>query len=298
VTHDKSQIVIRQMRSIDIPLIIELQKRVFPGMPTWAENELAHHLVVFPEGQLVATDETEQILGSASSLIIDWDDYSEDAKWSTITGHGSFDTHNPLGKTLYGADMGVDPSAHRRGIGSMFYETRKKMVRERGLKRLLTGGRIPGYAQVSSDMTPMEYVAEVIRGKQKDPTLSFQLANGMVVLDVVPAYLEDWQSRGFATLLEWLNPEYVAATSLQTSDQIDAFGVHTEEPAVVQPRSSSHQPIRGICHAGRIFCPQRERISLPVRSVPRIFFDAAAEFLAGPESCSSRAPLGATDSGI
>jgi predicted amidohydrolase/predicted N-acetyltransferase YhbS len=238
MTHDKFQIVIRQMRSLDIPQVIELQKRVFPGMPTWAENELAHHLSVFPEGQLVATDETEQILGSASSLIIDWDDYSEDAKWSTITGHGSFDTHNPLGKTLYGADMGVDPSAHRRGIGSMFYETRKKMVRERGLKRLLTGGRIPGYAQVSSDMTPMEYVAEVIRGKRKDPTLSFQLANGMVVLDVVPAYLEDWQSRGFATLLEWLNPEYVAATSLQTSDQIEAFGVHTEEPAVVQPRSS------------------------------------------------------------
>ena len=235
---DNSQIIIRQMTFSDIPNVVDLQQRVFPGMPTWVSEELAHHLAVFPEGQIVATDETGHILGSASSLIIDWDDYSEDAKWSTITGNGSFDTHNPLGKTLYGADMGVDPSAHRRGIGSMFYEMRKKLIRDRGLKRLLTGGRIPGYAQVASQMTPMEYVTEVISGRIKDPTLSFQLANGMVVLDVVPQYLDDRQSRGFATLLEWLNPEYVAATSLQTSDQQEAFGAVAEEPASVQPHSS------------------------------------------------------------
>ena len=222
----------------DIPKVVELQQKAFPGMPTWEAEELAHHLAVFPEGQLVATDETGQILGSASSLIIDWDDYSEDAKWSTITGSGSFDTHNPLGKTLYGADMGVDPAAHRRGIGSMFYDRRKKLVREHGLKRLLTGGRIPGYAQVSSEMTPMEYVTEVISGRRKDPTLSFQLANGMVVLDVVPEYLEDKQSHGFATLLEWLNPEYVATISLQTSEQQESLGEPVEEPTVIQSHAS------------------------------------------------------------
>jgi len=235
---DTSQILVRQMAFTDIPKVVELQQSVFPGMPTWDAEELAHHLAVFPEGQLVAVDEAGQILGSASSLIIDWDDYSEDANWSAITGDGSFDTHNPLGKTLYGADLGVDPCAHRHGIGSMFYERRKKFVRERGLKRLLTGGRIPGYAKVSGEMTPMEYVAEVISGKRKDPTLSFQLANGMVVLDVVPEYLEDSQSHGFATLLEWLNPEYVAATSLQSSDQLEAFGIVEEEPAAVPARSS------------------------------------------------------------
>ena len=176
--------------------------------------------------QLVAVDEKGQLLGSASSLIIDWDDYAESAKWSAITGQGSFDTHNPLGKTLYGADMCVRPDARRLGIGSLFYEARKKMVRERGLKRLLTGGRIPAYAQVSQEMSPQEYVAEVVAGKRKDPTLSFQLANGLVVLDVVPKYLEDTDSRGFATLLEWLNPEYVTTVSLQSAGQLDGL----EEP--------------------------------------------------------------------
>jgi predicted amidohydrolase/GNAT superfamily N-acetyltransferase len=206
----------------DIPAVVDLQKRVFPELLSWLAEELQQHLKVFPEGQLVAADESGRILGSASSLIIDWDDYAESAKWSTITGQGTFDTHNPLGKTLYGADMCVDPLARREGIGSLFYEARKKMVRERGLKRLLTGGRIPWYAQVSHLMTPAEYVAEVVRGKRKDPTLSFQLSNGLVVLDVVPKYLEDAESRGYATLLEWLNPEYMVSVSLQPNGEPSA----------------------------------------------------------------------------
>jgi predicted amidohydrolase/GNAT superfamily N-acetyltransferase len=211
-------IAVRQMRATDLSEVISLQKRVYPDMLTWTQEELERHLAVFPEGQMVAADETGRILGSSSSLIIDWDDYAESAKWSTITGYGTFSTHNPLGKTLYGADMCVDPLARRQGIGSLFYNARKKMVRDRGLKRLLTGGRIPWYAQVSQQLTPQEYVAEVIKGKRSDPTLSFQLSNGLVVLDVVPKYLEDAESRGYATLLEWLNPEYVATVSLERGD--------------------------------------------------------------------------------
>lgn len=223
---ERSRVLVRPMTPEDIPGVVELQARVFPEMLRWTAEELSHHLSVFPEGQLVAVDETGRLLGSASSLIIDWDDYAESAKWSTITGRGTFDTHDPLGKTLYGADMCVDARARRNGVGSLFYDVRKKMVRERGLKRLLTGGRIPGYAQVAQEMTPREYVEEVVQGKRKDPTLSFQLANGLVVLDVVPEYLEDIESRGFATLLEWLNPEYVASISLEASEQHAAL----EEP--------------------------------------------------------------------
>jgi predicted amidohydrolase/GNAT superfamily N-acetyltransferase len=213
-----SGITIRQMTLGDIPAVVKLQHRVFPGMPAWSEQALTHHLEVFPEGQLVAVDEDGTLLGSASSLIIDWDDYAESAKWSTITGHGTFGTHNPLGKTLYGADVSVDPPARRRGVGSLFYEARKNIVKQRGLKRFLTGGRIPGYAGVADQMSAAEYVAEVVKGRRKDPTLSFQIANGMVVLDVVSEYLEDSQSRGFATLLEWLNPEYVTSMGLESSD--------------------------------------------------------------------------------
>jgi GNAT superfamily N-acetyltransferase len=126
----------------DIPAVMELQLQAFPGKPPWVSGQLEHHISVFPEGQLVVSDPTGRILGSASSLIIDWDDYAESANWSAITGNGSFDTHNPLGMTLYGAEIGVAAIARHQGIGAQLYESRKDLIRERGLKRLLTGGRI------------------------------------------------------------------------------------------------------------------------------------------------------------
>jgi predicted amidohydrolase/ribosomal protein S18 acetylase RimI-like enzyme len=231
-----NQLNVRQMTSEDIPAVIELQTRAFPGLPPWRPDQLARHLEVFPEGQLVVADSNGRILGSASSLIIDWDDYAESANWSSITGDGSFDTHNPLGKTLYGADMGVDPEARKQGIGSALYEARKELIRERGLKRLLTGGRIAGYGAVAGRMTAKEYVAEVVDGKRRDPALTFQLENGLVVLDVVPGYMHDAESYGFATVLEWLNPEYTSSVSLQASLQHAALEQAAAEALRGTPR--------------------------------------------------------------
>lgn len=207
----------------DIPGVIALQRRIYPEELVWSPHELKNHLALFPEGQLVGVDPGQKVVGSSSTLIIDWDDYAESAKWQAITGQGTFRTHNALGKTLYGADMCVDPESRGHGIGTLFYEARKQFVRERGLKRMLTGGRIPGYAKMSEKMSPQDYVAEVVRGRIKDPTLSFQLANGLVVLDVVQEYLEDKESRGFATLLEWLNPEYVTSVSLHVDEEAAAL---------------------------------------------------------------------------
>jgi predicted amidohydrolase/GNAT superfamily N-acetyltransferase len=220
----------------DVPAVIELQLRAFPGLPPWRPEQLARHLQVFPEGQLVVSDAAGRIFGSASSLIIDWDDYAESANWSSITGDGSFDSHNPLGKTLYGADMGVDPEARQQGIGTALYDARKELIRERGLKRLLTGGRIAGYAAVAGRMTAKEYVAQVVDGKRRDPALSFQLENGLVVLDVVPGYMPDQESRGFATVLEWLNPEYTSSVSLQASLQHAALEQAAAEAMRGTPR--------------------------------------------------------------
>ncbi|MGA3011710.1 MAG: GNAT family N-acetyltransferase [Terracidiphilus sp.] len=231
-----SEFSVRQMTPGDIPSVIELQVRAFPGLPPWRPDQLKRHLEVFPEGQLVVSDPAGRIVGSASSLLIDWDDYAESANWSSITGDGSFDTHNSLGKTLYGADMGVDPDARKQGIGTMLYEARKELIREHGLKRLLTGGRIAGYSAVADQLTAKEYVANVVDGKRRDPALSFQLENGLVVLDVVPGYMHDTDSCGFATVLEWLNPEYTSSVSLQASLQHAALEQAAAEAMRGTPR--------------------------------------------------------------
>ncbi len=229
--------VVRQTAEADIPGIIALQKRTFPSMAIWKPDDLRRHLKAFPEGQLVAVDVEGRLLGSASSLVIDWDDYSDRAAWSDVTGRGSFDTHNPLGKTLYCADISVLPEARGRGVGTALYEARKKIVHERGLKRMLAGGRIPGYGAVADEMSPERYVSEVVAGKRRDATLSFQLANGFVVLDIIPAYLEDPASRGNATLLEWLNPEYTASLGLEP-------GLSEVGPAEAEKRPRSQGRVR------------------------------------------------------
>jgi hypothetical protein len=175
--------------------------------------------------------------------------------------------------------MCVDPKARRSGVGTRFYEARKQLVRERSLKPLLTGGRIPGYAQVSTSMTPQEYVGAVVAGRRKDPTLSFQLANGLVVLDVVPEYLKDRDSHDFATLLEWLNPEYLTSLGLQSGSATEEWeGVSVEEfperarparvrIAAMQYPAASHWTLRGFRHPSGILRSQRSGISKPFRCV-------------------------------
>lgn len=193
------------MRLEDIPGVIALQRRAFPKMPPWTANQLKHHMKAFPEGQLVAVDPGGHVIGSASSLIILWADYDDLASWNEITGYGSFSTHDPeRGKTLYGADIGVDPAARGQGVGSRLYEARKAIVRRFNLKRMIAGGRIPGYAEVAATMGPDQYIAKVIAGKAKDPILTFQLDYGFSVLGLMADHQNlEREARNFATLIEW-----------------------------------------------------------------------------------------------
>ncbi len=202
-------LAVRAMTAADIPAVVALQGLAFPGMPSWSEAQLASHIRTFAAGQLVAEGPDGRLIGSASSLVILWDDYDDRASWSVITGGGTFTTHNPDGFTLYGADIGVDPAAHGRGVGRALYEARKGLVRQLNLQRIITGGRIPGYAAEAGQLSPEGYIAEVVAGLRRDPVLSFQLANGFQVHGLIPGYLgSDAASLGNATLLVWLNPAF------------------------------------------------------------------------------------------
>lgn len=197
------------MRHADIPGVIALQERAFRKMPPWTREELEKHLAAFPEGQIVAVDAQGRIVGSASSLIVHWDDTKGLASWDDLTGKGTFAPHDPTGNTLYGADIGVDPDAHHMGIGSSLYEARREIAHRFNLKHIVAGGRIPGFCRVRDHMSAEDYVASVLRGERKDPVLSFQLKNGFRVRGVIPGYLPfDEASCGYATLIEWVNPAY------------------------------------------------------------------------------------------
>lgn len=199
---------VRTLRAEDFDAVIALSRRVYPDSPPWRRDQLASHLERFPEGQLVAEDAAGAVLGLASSLIIRWDTYRIDDDWRTFTDRGMFTNHDPEhGRTLYAAEVMVDPDAQRRGVGSALYAARRELVQRLGLRRTRGAGRLRGYHRVADRMGPVEYVQAVVRDELHDPTLSFQLKHGFEVIAVVSNYLaHDPESLGWAAVFEWLNP--------------------------------------------------------------------------------------------
>lgn len=201
---------VRNTRVEDFDGIIELTRRVYPTTPPWTRQQLTSHLEVFPDGQFVALADG-QIVGMAASLIVLWDDYSFDTSWRDFTAAGTFANHDPeRGRTLYAAEVMVDPERQGEGIGSLLYEARRELCVRLKLRRIRAGARLRGYSKVADRMSPEEYVEHVERGELHDPTLSFQLKHGFHVIAVVPGYLrQDPESLGNAAVIEWKNPEQV-----------------------------------------------------------------------------------------
>ena len=151
----KTGVVLRELRRGDFDAVIELCRRVYATSKPWTEAQLASHLSVFPEGQLVAIDAASgDLLGLSSSLIVHWDDYAFDAEWREWTAGGLFTNHDPVGgRTLYGAEVMVDPGVQRRGIGRRLYAARRDVVRRLGLRRIRIG-RLRGYGRFAARLGP------------------------------------------------------------------------------------------------------------------------------------------------
>jgi len=108
------KVIIRNTTKADVIPLIELQKRVYPTIPHWREDLLLHQLEVFPQGQFIAEIDGE-LVGASSSFVVLWDEWQVEHTWKDITARGSFDTHNPEGRTLFAAEVFVHP--HKRGTG-------------------------------------------------------------------------------------------------------------------------------------------------------------------------------------
>lgn len=200
--------IVRNTQISDIKPLISLQKRVYPTIPSWREDMLSHQLEVFPQGQLIAEIDG-QLVGAASSLVVSWNEWAVQHTWQDITAHGSFDTHNPHGLTLYAAEVFVNPEMRGSGIGHALYQGRRRICRKFNLKRIIACGRLPGYHLYAEQMPVELYAQKVIWGDIHDPVLSFQLHEGFNYCGIVSDYIpEDHESLGYAALIVWLNPRY------------------------------------------------------------------------------------------
>ncbi|MCB0413046.1 MAG: phosphoenolpyruvate carboxylase [Bdellovibrionales bacterium] len=207
--------------------IQELCLKVYPFHKPWSIKQLESHRSYFPDGQLIVYDHScNKVIGSAFSLIIPWEDYSPQDNWGDFTSGGFFHNHNPKkGKTLYGAEVMVDPAYRGRGIGKLLYEGRREICYKYDLKRIRAGARLRGYSKFQNKMTADEYTRKVVTGDLSDPTLSFQLKQGFKVIDVAKNYLiDDPESLGFAAVIEWLNPKLITENDIKKqTNSISSF---------------------------------------------------------------------------
>ncbi len=205
----EKRINLRQLRLRDYETVVDLQRRCFPGMKGWTRDQFESQIRIFPEGQL-CIEVDGKIVASSSNLIVDFEHYSEWHNWREISDSGFIRNHDPAGDTLYGIEVMVDPDFRGLKLARRLYDARKELARRKNLRRIMIGGRIPGYGQHADKMSAREYVEQVMSRKLYDPVLTTQLANGFVLRRLIPDYLpSDSDSRGYATFLEWTNLEFL-----------------------------------------------------------------------------------------
>jgi len=208
-----SKLVLRRLASEDFEAWRDLGLRCFPQMEPWSRAHFESQIRHFPEGQL-CIELDGKMVASASSLVVHSDDYQAWHSWREIADDGYIRNHDPAGDTLYGIEIQVDPEMRGYRLSRRMYDARKELARRLNLKRIIIGGRIPGYGAVADRMSAREYVDQVMAKAFYDPVLTAQVANGFALQRLVPDYLPaDDESRGYATFLEWRNLDYRSPAS-------------------------------------------------------------------------------------
>jgi ribosomal protein S18 acetylase RimI-like enzyme len=202
-------VTIRNYSGADFDNLIKIQSECFPPpFPSelwWNHEQLTNHVTLFPEGA-ICIEAAGELAGSLTGLIVDFDPDNKNHTWEEITDHGYIRNHKPNGNTLYIVDISVRPKYRKLGLGKIIMQAMYHIVIEKGLERLLGGGRMPGYHKAANSMTPQQYLDAIVKGDIQDPVITFLLRCGRVPIGVVENYLDDEESCNYAALMEWKNP--------------------------------------------------------------------------------------------
>ena len=195
---------------------MNLEHQAFPNTSReeLLDEEYATQLAAdFPEGNFVGVDDAGVPIctgfGIRTHFDFDHPNHTIDSLIDdNIDRYGGGESGDvAAGDWYYGLTIVVRPDHRRRGIGNELYVLRKQVVRDLGLRGIVAGGVIPGYAEHRHAMTPRDYVGRVAAGELTDRTLSFQLRNGFEVRGVLENYMYNPLVDHAASLIVWPNDD-------------------------------------------------------------------------------------------
>lgn len=204
----KAKLIVRRAATADVPGIVDLSVRTYGDDWGYTPEMVIGHLSHFPEGQFVAEYEG-RIVGYCATFLVTEQVALSPHRWREITGGGFASRHDPKGEWLYGMEVCVDPEFQGLRMGRRLYEARKDLCMRKGLRGIVFGGRLPGFGRRAKkyDGKVEAYVEDVVGGRVRDRSLTFQLNNGFELIGVLRDYLpSDKESLGHAAHLVWRNP--------------------------------------------------------------------------------------------
>jgi len=142
--------LLRAARDADIPLLHDLEKRVWEstGVPPLTENKLQEWMDINPQGLIVAAKE-EAVCGYVYAESIDFDPASmESPDFQDFVRTGCLvSRHRAGGNTLHGMSIATE----RPGVGVLLLKEILRLAREGKKDYLVAFARMPGLARFMDD---------------------------------------------------------------------------------------------------------------------------------------------------
>ncbi len=123
---------------------------------------------------------------------------------------------------MYGVESAVHPAYRGHGVGSKLMDARFQTLKNLNLRGMIAGSMFMDYHKVAHEMSPQQYVQEVIDGKRFDTNLTKQLHKGFRVHNLIPEYIDDPRTLNWAAAIVWDNPDYVPNKVVSASKIIPA----------------------------------------------------------------------------
>lgn len=211
-----SRVTVRQATPDDIPALVRLEETVWQDRGASAE-QWVERLRIFPEGVIVATDDSDRLWGVVSIHIVGYDLHLPMATWYEATADGFVDNHDPAGNMAYGDTLTVHRHAPRDASTSLLVAAGRVVVRRR-LDGIIVGSRMPGYKRYAGVIPATEYARLSFNGESKyldsagverkfkrDPELHLYRKHSLKLVTVLPDYFDDPDSGNWGAILVWKN---------------------------------------------------------------------------------------------